>query len=72
MLLLWGGVGGGIRTLHLRFEDNSEVQVPIQNHYSLYQVSPRKVIRGHRPVELIGRDQTGSVVATQRIGPVPR
>jgi hypothetical protein len=72
ILLLWGGIGANIKTLQLRFEDKTHVPVPIQNHYSLYQVNPHNVIPGHRPVELIGRDDTGRVVATQRVEPFPR
>lgn len=71
MLLLWGGVGASIKTLQLRFEDKTRVPVPIQNHYALYQVSPDKLTRGHRPVELIGRNMSGSIVTRQRIGSLP-
>jgi hypothetical protein len=67
MLLLWGAVGSRIRTLQLRFEDETRVPLRIQNRHTLYQVSPRKLIRGHRPVELIGRDESGRVVTTERI-----
>ena len=67
MLLLWGGVGTSIKTLQLRFEDKTQAPVPIQNHYALYQVSPGKLTRGHRPVELIGRNMSGSIVTRQRV-----
>jgi hypothetical protein len=72
MLLLWGAVGSRIRTVELRFEDKTRVPLRIQNRYTLYQVNPRNLVHGHRPVELIGRDNSGRVVTTQRIGPYPR
>jgi hypothetical protein len=68
MLLLWGGVGASINILQLRYEDKTQVPVPIQNHYALFQVSPGKLRRGHRPVELIGRNMSGSIVTRQRVG----
>jgi hypothetical protein len=72
MLLLWGAVGSRIKTLQLRFEDKTGTPLRIQNRYTVYQVSPRKLIRGHRPVELIGRDASSLLANTQRIGPFPR
>jgi hypothetical protein len=72
MLLLWGAVGARIRTVQLRFEDKTQQSVPIHNRFTLYQVSPGNLIRGHRPVELIGRNRSGLIVTTQRIGPFPR
>jgi hypothetical protein len=58
--------------LQLRFEDKTRTPLRIHNRYTLYEVSPRKLIRGHRPVELIGRDKSGLIVTTQRIGPFRR
>jgi hypothetical protein len=72
MLLLWGGVGASIKTLQLRFEDETRVPVPIQNHYALHQVRPGKLTRGHRPVELIGRNMSGAIVTRQRLGSLSR
>jgi hypothetical protein len=68
MLLLWGGVGASIKTLQLRFEDKTQVPVPIQNHYALYQVSPAKLTHGHGPVEIIGRSTSGQIVTRERVG----
>ncbi len=72
MLLLWGAVGSGIRTLQLRFEDKTQTALRIRNRYILYQVNPRKLVRGHRPVDLIGRAKSGRIVSTRRIGPFLR
>ena len=69
MLLLWGSVGRLISSLELRFEDGTKTPIPLHHGWALYQVNPRNYVRGHRPVALIGRNQSGRVVGTRRLGP---
>jgi len=69
MLLLWGSVGHLIVSLELRFEDGSVIRIPLHHGWALYQVNPRSFVRGHRPIALIGRNQSGRVVGMRRLGP---
>jgi hypothetical protein len=72
MLLLWGSVGHLISSLDLRFEDGTTISIGLHHGWALYQVNPQKFIRGHRPVALIGRDRSGSIIDTQPLGPYSR
>jgi len=72
MLLLWGSVGRLISRLELRFEDGTTIPIGLHHGWALYQVNPRNFARGHRPVALIGRNQSGRIVNTRRLGPYQR
>ena len=72
MLLLWGSVGRLISSLELRFEDGTKIPIPLHHGWALYQVNPRNFVRGHRPIALIGRNRSGRVVGTRRLGPYQR
>jgi hypothetical protein len=68
-MLLWGAVGGKIKTVHLRFQDGRQIRLEIHHGYVLYQVNPRNFAAGHRPITLVGTDSTGQTIATHRLGP---
>ena len=72
MLLLWGSVGRLITRLELRFEDGTTIPIGLHHGWALYQVNPRNFARGHRPAALIGRNQSGHIVNTRRLGPYQR
>jgi hypothetical protein len=66
--LLDGPVGREIHSLELRFEDGTQVAIPIHHGFILYQVNPRNFVSGHRPTKLIARDAAGRIVKTRRFG----
>lgn len=72
MLLLWGEVGRAITRLELHFEDGRVERLPLVEQFTLYQVDPRDFAAGRRPVALIGRDESGEVVAKRKLGPWQR
>lgn len=69
MLILWGSVGSRIETVELRFEGGTRIDLPIHEGFVLYQIKPANFVSGRRPIELIGRDRSGHVVTTRRLGP---
>jgi hypothetical protein len=72
MLLLWGSVGRLISSLELRFEDGTKIPISLHHGWALYQVNPRNFVRGHRPVELVGRNRSGRVIDRRHLGPYQR
>ena len=64
IIYLTGQVGSSIATLELHYPDGSHKTLPIHHHWVLYQLNPN-----HPPNELIGRNQAGTIIATQRIYP---
>ena len=72
MLLLSGAVGREIDRLELRFEDGRLERLPLADQHTLYQVDARDFAAGRRPIELIGKDSRGGVVATAELGPWQR
>jgi hypothetical protein len=64
-----GETGPHIRAIRLRFEDGSTVPVKLGLRVFLYEVQPRNYVKGHRPQIVVGLDDEGHVIASQRLGP---
>ena len=56
MLLLWGPVGAQIKTLELRFDDITQVSLPIHEGFALFQVNPREFRLRTARVERVGSE----------------
>ena len=69
MVLLDGEVGRAIARLELRFEDGRVERLPLVRGFTLYQVAPRDLAEGRRPVELVGRNEAGAIVARRPLAP---
>jgi len=69
MLLLWGEIGSEIETLEVRFQDGRVERLPLVEHFTLYQVARDDFVHGRRPIELVGRNEEGGVVARRPLGP---
>lgn len=69
LVLLAGEVGSGIATVDIRFEDGRRERLDVHDRLILYQVARSDVVPGRRPVELIGRDVAGAIVARRSLRP---
>jgi len=65
--LLVGPVGADIAQLRVRFQDRRRDEVPLSEGWALYEVIRANYAEGRRPVELIGLDASGQVIATKRL-----
>jgi hypothetical protein len=68
IVLLSGVVGANIHSLELRFEDGSHVALTLHHKFVLYQIAPRYFASGHRPTELVARNEAGRIVKVRRFG----
>jgi hypothetical protein len=65
--LLVGPVGAEIARLRVRFQDGRVDELPLRERWTLYEVVRADYEPGRRPVELVGLDAAGKVVATERL-----
>ena len=66
--LIDGPVGSHVRSLELRVEDGTHVEITVHHGYVLYQVNPRNYKSGHRPTELVARNAAGQIINTRKFG----
>ena len=62
-----GGAGANIARAEVRFSDGRSATAPLRDGVIFYVVQRRNYAAGHRPVELVGRDSSGHVVARKRL-----
>jgi hypothetical protein len=65
--LLVGPVGVRIERLTVRYQDGRVNEVPLNEGWALYEIVRADYEVGRRPVELVGLDGAGEVVASERL-----
>jgi hypothetical protein len=60
--VLWGQVGTSVAKLFVRFQDGSEITLPVSEGVFLYPIPSSQWEIGRRPAFLIARDSGGRIL----------